>query len=286
MNQQNKIFELNSYTLVDLVGIDSEKFLQGQLSIDVNSINQDAAKLCALCNHKGRIVSLFHIFRIDGGFRLILPKEIVDEAVAHLKKYAVFFKLEIKPAKDSAHLAAIQIASNQLEDDHKLGEVVTIPNTSLSVFSLENSVSAVELAESLDYQYCDNDDDWYWQLALNRIPWLTADSVEQFLPHNLDLPKLSAVDFNKGCFTGQEVIARMQYKGKLKQHMQLLKSSQQLTLSSKDKLNQADKSVGEVICSTYNGQETLVLALIKDRASKNESFQLNVENSPILNLVE
>jgi len=283
----NSAFELNSYTFIDLIGADCEKFLQGQLSVNATEINANTAQLSALCNHKGRIVSLFHIHQIAEGFRLILPQEIAASTIAHIKKYAVFFKVEVKLSDDSFRLMATIIDPQQPVNNNELTDrAVIIPNTQLSIFVTDKSTLLDEIAISSNYLYLTSDNLWYRQLASNHIPWLTSSSVEQFLPHNLDLPKLSAVDFNKGCFTGQEVIARMQYKGKLKQHMQLLRCKKQLTLSPKDKLIQYDKAVGEVICSTSQQQETLVLALLKDSVTQNESFLLNLENSPILELVE
>ena len=135
----------------------------------------------------------------------------------------------------------------------------------------------IDLAKSASYAILDNDAQWYWEMANHRIAWLTETSCEQFLPHNLDLPNLSAVDFNKGCFTGQEVIARMQYKGKLKQHLQLLRTKQIVDMPSLEKLFQGDKKVAEVICCiSQQGIGSLVLALVKDSADKNRIF-LNPE---------
>jgi len=273
----DSVFELESCTFIDIVGADCEKFLKGQLSINANKLEAHKAKLAAFCNPKGRVVSLFHIHLTNEGVRLILPKEIVDSTVAHLKKYIVFFKAEIKAATSFVRLLASNMEEEQSEVNNSS---VIIADTGLSVFT-DN-----EITDTCSDKTTIQNQQWYWQLASNRIPWLTAESVEQFLPHNLNLPKLSAVDFNKGCFTGQEVIARMQYKAKLKQHMQLLKCESSLTFEPKIKLIQEDKSVGEVICSANKEQETLILALLKDSVTKNKSFQLNSENSPILTLVE
>jgi len=273
----DSVFELESYTFIDIVGADCEKFLKGQLSINTNKLEVHKAKLAAFCNPKGRVVSLFHIHSTNEGVRLILPREIVDSTVAHLKKYIVFFKAEVKVA---ASLVLPLVASMEKRQSEVDNSSVTIDGTGLSV------ITDGELSDTFSDKTLPQNQQWYWQLASNRIPWLTTESVEQFLPHNLNLPKLSAVDFNKGCFTGQEVIARMQYKGKLKQHMQLLQCESSLTFEPKIKLIQEDKNVGEVICSANKGQETLILALLKDSITKDKSFQLNIENSPILSLVE
>jgi len=269
VNNTNIIFELKSYTHFDLLGADSDKLLQGQISIDVAKILPGIAQLAVLCNPKGRIVSLFHIHRITNGFRFILPKKIAEPAITHLKKYAVFYKVSITPSNAPSSLIALSNDStNKLN-----GQTISIPTLNLSIIYLESASSMIDLAKSTNCEILDNDSHWYWQMASQRIAWLTDTSCEQFLPHNLDLPKLSAIDFNKGCFTGQEVIARMQYKGKLKQHLQLLRTDQIIDLAPLDKLHQDDRKVAEVICCTsQHGSGSLVLALVKDSADENKIF--------------
>lgn len=270
MHNNRVIFELGSYTYIDVLGADSEKLLQGQISIDVSKILSGTAKLAVLCNPKGRIVALFHIHRVTGGFRLILPREISEQTISHIKKYAVFYKVNISSADDSSHLFAISsIATENIEP-----QAIVLPSIDLSIIFEENDVSLASYAESTDSKILHSDEYWYWQLAANHIAWLTTDTYEHFLPHNLDLPKLSAIDFNKGCFTGQEVIARMQYKGKLKQHLQLLKTEQIADILPLEKLKQGDKKVAEVVCQTNKiGEGSLVLALVKDSADKDKAFK-------------
>ena len=273
MSKTNIIFDLNSYTYFDLLGADSEKLLQGQISVDVTKILPYIAQLAVLCNPKGRIVSLFHIHRITNGFRFILPKETAEPAITHLKKYAVFYKVSITPSNDPSSLI---VMSNDSKDKLNL-QTISIPTINLSIIYSECESSMIDLAKSASYEILDNDAQWYWEMANHRIAWLTETSCEQFLPHNLDLPNLSAVDFNKGCFTGQEVIARMQYKGKLKQHLQLLRTKQIVDMPPLEKLFQGDKKVAEVICCiSQQGIGSLVLALVKDSADKNRIF-LNPE---------
>ncbi len=269
VNNTNIIFELESYTYFDLLGTDSDKLLQGQISIDVSKIPADSAPLAALCNPKGRVVSLFHIHRITEGFRFILPKEIAESTVKHLRKYAVFFKVDINLTND---LSSILVISKNSAEKFKQ-PTIDIPAINFAVLYKEESTSLASYAGSTQTEVIDSDSLWYWQLASNRIAWLTANSGEKFLPHNLNLPHLSAVDFKKGCFTGQEVIARMQYKGKLKQHLQLLKTDQIIDLAPLEKLHQDDRKVAEVICCiSQQGIGSLVLALVKDSADENNTF--------------
>ncbi len=291
--------ELSSWTYFDIIGTDSEKFLQGQLSINAFKINQQQAGLAAVCNHKGRVVSLFYIYRIDAGFRIILPDDISQSTITHLKKYAVFFKVTIQAESALQQLFATNhLTSEDLDVNTSL---IKINLTDFSIFikdkktfESQSGLNQPTTIQSISHQSITlqpSDSIWYWHLANQAIPWLSPDTVEAFLPHDLNLPKLDAVDFNKGCFTGQEIIARMQYKGKLKQHMHLFSCPQDLSIKPKDSIVQLEKKVAEIICrislgTTNESQETLILALLKDRADKEQTFQLNLKNSPILELVK
>lgn len=284
MITNNFIFELKSYTFFDVIGDDSEKFLQGQLSVNVLKLTTNTAQLATLCNPKGRIVALFYVYRLNNGFRFVLPRDTTESAMAHLKKYAIFFKINMEPAEDGDYLIVIDTNAaekiNPLMSSERI--VVKIPTTGFSLIASNDDKELAIFAESSSCKELDSDEHWYWQLATNRIPWLTETSCEQFLPHNLNLPKLTAIDFNKGCFTGQEVIARMQYKGKLKQHMQLLKTDQKLELPPMEKLLQQDKKVAEVICSVnMENQGSLVLALVKDSCDQGKILQSTATHSEL-----
>lgn len=293
MTANNFFLELHSYTFLEITGNETDRFLQGQLSINIDTPNKTTANLAALCNPKGRIVSLFHITKINNGYRLFMPKTIIEATLSHLRKYAVFFKVKIEQAASSITLFAFNSdlagSLSELLVNQQTNRIIGLPNTELSIIlassDLREKIKLVINQHSADY--LNTEDSWYWQLATHKIPWLNQDSTEQFLPHNLNLPQLGAVDFNKGCFTGQEIIARMQYKGKLKQHMQLLKSNDSLLVNPNESLEQTGKKIGEVICSiNIEEKGCLVLALLKDSVSKNENIQLTSENSPILTPIE
>ena len=268
-NYQN----VTAITFIDLVGIGAAQFLKGQLTINADLLDKNMAKLAALCNHKGRIISLFHIVAIEDGFRLIMPRSIVDVSLAHISKYAVFFKLEVISSDYSRILACI----NEKKEEKDTGDGVSIEGSNLQL--------RFESSEITDNSTSKNDFFWNWHLLENGIPWLTAETVEQFLPHSLNLPELGAIDFNKGCFTGQEVIARMQYKGKLKQHLRRLSTSNKTVIPALSSLEQASRKVAQIVCSTVHpdkGQR--VLAVVKDSANRDEKFQLNLKNASILEL--
>jgi len=274
MSTEPFILKLDSYSYIDITGIDSAKFLQGQLSINTETPTNNQASLAALCNPKGRIVSLFHIIKLVEGFRLIMPTSIISSTLAHLNKYGVFYKIDIEESRLNNLFAIGNIQSVQLTEmkkNHLFSDFYHLGSPQLAFIldeenqsvSMEQIKKAIPLITIVDESY------WFSTLVNYRISWLTDQSTELFLPHSLDLPNLSAVDFTKGCFTGQEVIARMQYKGKLKQHLQLLKSDKSNLVVAGEKLRQENNTIGEVVCSIITENDgTLALGLVKDSANK------------------
>lgn len=165
----------NSLKYLKVSGTDASKFLQGQLTCDINQANETQPVLGAHCNVKGRIESLFEIFKKDDVYFLLMPSSIIEHAYTTLKKYALFSKV------------------------------------TLEIMELNDSGLSIEFPVTFD--------EWRLQRIEKGIPTLFPETTGKFLPHDLNLPTLNAVSFTKGCYLGQEIVARMQHLGKPKWHM-------------------------------------------------------------------
>ncbi|MCW8879542.1 MAG: hypothetical protein OQJ89_13500 [Kangiellaceae bacterium] len=274
---------LPSLGVIRISGQDSIKFLQGQLTINPEKVEQGSSSLAAVCNPQGRVISLFWIAKSGDEFLLVLPKDNIDNTLNHLKKYAVFFKTTIKDCANSHFVAAI----NSSPSDGLLDVAIQFPaklDSSLDIAILRNDN---QNSQELNSKPGNGEPDWFYQLAKQGIPWISSEASGLFLPHYLNLPALGAVDFSKGCFTGQEVIARMHYKGKLKTHLQILESDQEIHVTPGTKITTEEKSVGEVVCSASNtGKIGVLLCVLKDSSLDREKFHLNQKNEPILKLTK
>jgi len=285
---------LDDYCLVSIKGDTASQFLQGQMTLNVKSVGAEQALFGSICNAKGRVISLFHIFRHDQDFFLLLPKCIAQITIDYLKTYSVFYKVTL--AVESRQINVTDAPNNLLPinslDRETANVLIRIQHTPFSITRGE------QLAAATENKACSEDNNqylWYWQLAEHKICWLSAQSSGKFLPHNLNLPLLKAVDFNKGCFTGQEIIARMQYKGQLKQQIALLqtqsnpssKHTPTTDLSLAKTVFQLEKEVGEVICHSHHPLEgDRFISLLKKPLNSLENFMLDQKNHPILILKE
>ena len=272
---------LESLGLVTIGGQDASKLLQGQLTINPEKITNSEFSMAAVCNHQGRCIAVFWITRESDSFQCVMPKANIENFISHLKKYAVFYKVEID-SPESSIIGSVE-NSEVIPRDIDSNTIESLKMINSQFAHIKLSVHP-PLASAADLE---NESNWFVELAKAGICWIDDKGSSSFLPHNINLPNLGAVDFKKGCFTGQEVIARMQYKGKLKSHLQLLTADQPLSVHTGEKLECEGKNCGEVVCSAVlDGNVTYVLVILKDSYLNSKNFQLASKNEPILKLSE
>ena len=212
--------------IIEVNGKDANSFLQGQLTCDIQKITNLTPGLGAFCNLKGRIRALFCIFKCKENYYLQLPLELLPYAMRELNKYARFSKVTLENVSDRWQSYGISIPEASYLPDNFLS------SHSFSIFHKgKNRIDNGERYEFIVLQPANGEDlaleskevkePEYWQLLdiLAGIPEVWPETKEQLLPHSLNLPALNAVSFNKGCYCGQEIIARMEHRATLKRHL-------------------------------------------------------------------
>ncbi|WP_439133845.1 CAF17-like 4Fe-4S cluster assembly/insertion protein YgfZ [Pseudomaricurvus sp.] len=301
MNSETPIFiALPQTSLLQLQGPDTNKFLQGQVTNDVNGCTPQTWQHNAHCTPKGRMVANFDTVRVDGETLLIrLPKDTQAPLQASLGKYIVFSKTKLADISDQYSCIGVQGKGSEDWLKQHLGlsfsaEQTVIQNSHGIFLKLnDDRVECWLLAETeLPSPFADvsvSDDTSLWQLEdiQSGRGWVRESTVEEFLPQllNLQAPTIDGVNFKKGCYTGQEIVARMHYKGKLKRHMYLLasNSSQEIApgvdVYSGDKIRDGEKqSVGNVVNAVISEGRTYLLAVITQEAF--EAGNLSLERDP------
>jgi len=229
-----QLADLTSWGLLTVKGPDALKFLQGQLSCDVQALHDNASSLGAHCTHQGRAISCFRAFMLDADtVALSMPNAIMANASAALAKYIVFSKAEIDDTNTPycgiglSGANAAKLIETHLEN---------LP-TSIDGVSHSEQAYVIKLAEQRFECWlkpeaaigfwrkaaskCQraSQNDWQLMNIQAGIPELQAETADTFIPQMLNLQALGGVSFHKGCYTGQEVVARMEYRGKLKKPM-------------------------------------------------------------------
>lgn len=228
---------LHNKQCLSVEGIDAGKFLQGQLSCDINEIDVHQWQYGSHCNHKGRMLSSFRAAALSSDhFLLCLSQDISQSACAALAKYIVFSKATISEHSNHMGLGLSGPEARSLLVQHlsapvpgqsvliEGGLVIAISQNRFELW-LENQ-QAEKVWEILK-PFCTLVDSSHWTLLdiKEGIGEIRNGSQDLFIPQMLNLNELGGISYTKGCYTGQEIVARMEYRGKLKRHMVKLQSN-------------------------------------------------------------
>lgn len=279
---------LEHLAALDIQGDDAAGFLQGQTSAQVNLADGCFAALTCFCTPKGRMLASGQLARMaENHYRLIVHASLVEPLMAHLKKFAPFYKVELTAA-DAVALGASRSDAETLANTFDL----TLPTTAWQQSNAESGDAfavcypAESDAEQSGWRWlfmlppvdaekltCQGDTA-SWQLADVRrgLVWLEADQQDSYLPQMLNWEALGGISFKKGCYTGQEVVARAHFRGQVKKRLSLgyLDAATPPTngagVIATNEGDEDGKNIGEVVASasTDNGQ-TAVLAVLNTR---------------------
>jgi len=237
---------LPRYGLIKVTGRDAQAFLQGQFSCDVTAVSPAKSTLGAWCTPKGRVLEVFCLFAQDGAFFIRLPAARLAGMLARLQMFVLRADVYLQDAKDEYAIAGGQ------GQDHDQGLQTWLRNVlapealpeKLFAYVATRGIGVLRLpGEMPRYQICaapgvletlpetpfpgteSGTGCGQWELAeINAgLPELDQCHVERYLPQMLNLEPLAGLSFDKGCYPGQEIVARTQYLGRLKQRMYLLK---------------------------------------------------------------
>ncbi|TFY96057.1 folate-binding protein [Pseudomonas nabeulensis] len=281
-------------------GSDAAKFLQGQLTCNLNYLSDTQASLGARCTQKGRMQSSFRILLQGDGVLLAMASELLEPQLADLKKYAVFSKSKL--TDESAGwvrfglVNADQVLANLgLELPSETDSVVrtdTLIAIRVSPGRAELWVPA-EHAETLRSQLTaalKEADLNEWLLGQIRagIGQVMPQTRELFIPQMLNLQAVGGVSFKKGCYTGQEIVARMQYLGKLKRRLYRLSLDAAETPEPGTPLFSPshNSSIGEVVIAAKAGQTIELLAVLQAEAADSGDVRLGTLEGPSLHLLD
>ena len=279
-------------------GPDASKFLQGQLSCNLNYLNDTTATLGARCTQKGRMQSSFRILLEGDGCLLAMASELIEPQLADLKKYAVFSKSKLTDESP----AWVRFGLNNGDDALKsLG--LDVPHASDSV-ARANGLIAIRVSPARAELWVPADqaenvqarlaaqlpqgtlNDWLLGQIRAGIGQVLGGTRETFIPQMINLQAVGGVSFKKGCYTGQEIVARMQYLGKLKRRLY------RLTLTG-DEIPEPGtalfspvhaSAVGEVVIAAQATHGIELLAVLQAEAVEDGNIRLGALEGPALQL--
>jgi len=224
------VIKFDNRALLKVSGNDAQVFLQGQFTNDIFQISDNKIQINAYCQHQGKIITIFWVFVRNENYYLSFPRDLKELVLFKLNMFKLMSNVEIEDFSN-------EINQYGLIDEEYVGSL-----------TIKNNLSLLTTREVIE----DNGsiDQWEKGCIDNKIPEIYRETSEQFIPQalNLDIDEIG-VSFTKGCYPGQEVVARMHYLGKPKRRLFHFSSKCETTIG--DLINVKDskslKSSGVVL---------------------------------------
>ncbi|MGS0544577.1 folate-binding protein YgfZ [Pseudomonas sp. Y5-11] len=281
-------------------GADAGKFLQGQLTCNINYLSDSQASLGARCTQKGRMQSSFRILLEGDGVLLAMASELLEPQLADLKKYAVFSKSKLTDESAAWVRFGLEhgdaaLASLGLELPRETDAVVR----NAGLIAIRVSADRAELWTPADQANAikaklvaalPEGELNQWLLGQIRagIGQVMPSTRELFIPQMLNLQAVGGVSFKKGCYTGQEIVARMQYLGKLKRRLYRMQlDASELPEPGTPLFAPSHSSaIGEVVIAARAAEKIELLAVLQAEAAEAGDLHLGALEGPALHLLD
>lgn len=234
---RNIIADLSHLGLLRVGGEDAVTFLQGQVTNDVKLLDGSNSHYSGYCNPKGRLLAIFLAFAQQGQIYLQVNGALREQSMKRLKMYVLRSKVIIEDMSDTIvrfgiagteaaialkeHFGSVPEEHHQ-QMEHETATLLRLPGTTMRYEIFTRLEHAAEIWTTLR-KHCEpvGSDGWEWHEIQAGVPDVTPATLEAFVPQMLNLDVLGGINFKKGCYTGQEIVARTHYLGKVKRRMHL-----------------------------------------------------------------
>lgn len=296
--------DLSHYGLIQFSGSDAQSFLQSQLSCDVKEINPQKAQYGSYCTPKGRILASFLLWQKGEDYLMQLPASLGASIQKRLSLYVLRAKVQVTDAGDTivrigirgqnaaeliGEITGLKLNSNQpmsvvhgenisilCLSQHRMELIIPIEDASIIWKHLARYARPVGAA-------C-----WDWLDIQSGIPVILPETQEAFLPQMVNLDAIGGVSFKKGCYPGQEIVARTQYLGKLKRRMFLAHISTDEAVKAGDELysiDMNDQSSGRIVNAVPSPNGGFdVLTVIQQSSVDAHQIHWQSLNGPVLEI--
>jgi folate-binding protein YgfZ len=241
------ILQLNNRALLKLSGGDTQTFLQGQLSNDIDGLEEGEVQLNAYCQHQGKIIALLWVMKRDDDFYLSFPSDLAEIITKRLTMFKMMSAVDIVDMSDE--LIQLGVVDEGFDNAFKL-----------------NDQQSVALVENVDEVELDNESEWALACIANSVAEVELKTSEKFVPQllNLDIDEVG-VNFTKGCYPGQEVVARLHYLGKSKRRMRQFECDGEVNVGEELLVagSKSAKASGIVVRRVQLGDKSSFLATVE-----------------------
>ncbi len=271
-------FHLKNRALLRVSGSDAETFLQGQLSNDISKLDALSVQLNAYCQHQGKILALFWVLRLEDSFLLSFPSDLLEVIKPRLQMFVIMSDVVIEDVTKEH----IQVGS--IDEPHQ--KALAINETLSLIITNRQDISQFNMGPI---------EDWGMACIDSALPEIYLMTSEKLVPQmlNLDIDEIG-VNFSKGCYPGQEVVARLHYLGSAKRRLFAFESNSEINIS--DPLYCASSKSAKDRGARYKGSGMVVFRIkynskfyclaTLEVELKDEAVTLNNEQGPELTRIQ
>jgi len=279
--------------LIQFTGEDKKSYLHGQITQDTNLFTNESYHWAGQCDAKGKLWAILRFFNFQDDFFAITSKDEIENALAEFKKYAVFAKVDIS-LNESHQLIGIfgDDLSSLLDElsiefsnshysatDFSLGKAIKLDDSRL-ILSIEKA-KLDQLPASLTQ--LNNEDKWNSLAICAGEPKLNTQSILEFVPQMVNLQAIDGISFKKGCYKGQETVARMKFLGKNKRAMYILEADTTAALEANEveqQLGQNWRRAGKLLQTSFdsNSNKAYALAVMPNDIALDTPLRTKQEN--------
>jgi folate-binding protein YgfZ len=264
--------------VIRVSGIDNKKFLQGQLTNDINNLRDQKYKLASYCTHQGKVISNMQLILNDDDVIILLPNHLSEYFIEKISKYILMSKVEFSIDSKSVVLSGLGEEALSIINKYSVtipGGYKKIDNSSIIINMSTSSIPQCRCIlfdpkQKVDIAYTNSDQYSTCLIDLfNLVTRLQVENIEKYIPQVLNA---DTVNYKKGCYTGQEVIARTHYLGNVKKHVYLI-NIHATKINDKNIINSDGESVGELIGESFiYDNVTLSHCILRDSCDFDELF--------------
>jgi len=264
------------FTVIQCSGVDAGSFLQNQFTCDISRIHQDDWRLAGYCSPKGRLLAIFFVLRQGDAFVLAAHSSLAEDVIIGLRRFIMRADVTLEFCHEKGLFVAAPTDSDSATTSHqdKSDEIHRDLTLSIAPKATEHGKAGEETFAR--------------QCILRGIPILTATLSNTFIPQSVNLDLVGGVSFQKGCYPGQEVVARVRYRGRPKQRMICAQVATTETVPIGAEIECLDQSAGRngtVVSAVADSEPglTLLLASVPVAAMKNGGHEaFSVAGAPLI----
>lgn len=299
-NQQESehtVTPITHLSVLKITGTDAAQFLQGQLTCNINNLSESTSFYSAYCNAKGRTITTLLIYKKKDAYFIVLPIDLTDKVITKLRMYILRSAVKIQNMTDELCLIGLtspnasilpSLPKSQFEISQSTINLSSQNNRYL-IINPETETSALwtQLIQN-DNVTAVNSSTWKFQDISEGIPWLNLATSEEYIPQMLNIDKLGGISFDKGCYTGQEIVARTHYLGKAKRELFLAECHPTAMLegSIQRVMNNSEQAIGKVLSTQSNDKITRILTVMQNSDTELQNLTLDTPNKDKINLID